>query len=263
MSDSFKQELNVSPPVVLLGSLQAGTEWPVNKRGMTNRTYPEPDWIVWFQLAKVSTTEAACLSIGWCPIEWAAWQQSVSSTAQIREIARPYLDMLAKRTDIFGNHSDAIVAIGECDKKMIDLTSARKIACAEGWDVPVEFELHPTFAPEVPLVLPPAQIPTSLSSIQRKKHVETLLLPVSSIDPVLVPTALDVPLWIINSRNFATEYLIRHTKENLFPSQTDVCSHVEGRLRKESIYGPHKRPLSVAYIRRNAIGGEWWKSNKP
>lgn len=263
MSDSLKQESKVPPEAVPLGSLPPGTKWPVNRRGMDNRTYPEPDWIEWFQRARVYTTEAACLSIGWCPIEWAEWHQSTPSTAQIREIARPYLDMLGNRADIFGNHSDAIVTIGECDRKMIDLTSARKIASAEGWDVPAEFELLPTFALEVPLVLSTAQIPTSLSSIQRQKHIGASLLPASSIDPSLVPTTLDVPLWIINSRNFATEYINRYTKQDLFPNQEDVCKHVEDRLRKEKTFGPHGRPLSAAYIRRNAIGGEWWQKNKP
>ena len=169
MSDSLKQASKVMPSLVPLGALPRGTEWPVNKRGMT-RIYPEPDWVVWLQHARVYTTEAACLSMGWCPTEWANWHQSTASKAQIREIARPYLDMLAKRADIFGNHPDAIVTVGEGSQKMIDLSSARRIACAEGWDMPDEFELPPMFVAEVssvdPAVPPTSSVATSAQEVQ-------------------------------------------------------------------------------------------------
>ncbi|MES2048134.1 MAG: hypothetical protein V4447_07025 [Pseudomonadota bacterium] len=52
--------------------------------------------------------------------------------------------MLANRTDIFGSHPNAIISVGKHDDKMIDLTSARRIASIEGWDTPEEFALPPS-----------------------------------------------------------------------------------------------------------------------
>lgn len=124
---------------VLLGSSPPGTEWRINTRRTLNRNYAEPIWIFWRQLSKVYTTEAACLSMGWCPNAWSEWDHSVPPKAQIRETARPFLDMLASRADIFGNHPDAMITVGDGGEKMIDLSSARRIAQVCGWEVPDEF----------------------------------------------------------------------------------------------------------------------------
>ena len=69
--------------------------------------------------------------------------------------------------------------------------------------------------------------------------------------------------WVVTARNFASAYIDRHKRQDLFPSQADVCSEVETKLRENKIFGSHDKPLSAAYIGRNAIQGEWWKQNKP
>jgi len=140
MSDDLTSRLDGQTEFVLLGQLPRGVTWPVNQRGMTNRNYPEPDWIIWLQRARVYTIEAACLSMGWCPIAWAEWHRNVPLAAEIRETARPYLDMLTQRSDIFGNHRDADITVGLSDEKMIGLSAARHIASVENWDVANEFK---------------------------------------------------------------------------------------------------------------------------
>lgn len=69
--------------------------------------------------------------------------------------------------------------------------------------------------------------------------------------------------WKDAARAIAMEYIERHRKRDLFPSQPDVCEHVAKILRGKKMYGPQGTPLSAAYIQRNAIQGEWWKTNKP
>ena len=69
--------------------------------------------------------------------------------------------------------------------------------------------------------------------------------------------------WMNAARKIAGEYIERHKKQKLFPSQDDVCTHLEQELRTKKIYGPQKRPLSKATILREAIQGEWWTKNKP
>lgn len=71
------------------------------------------------------------------------------------------------------------------------------------------------------------------------------------------------PDWIAKARELAKEYIDRHKKQNLFPSQADVCGHVETMMRDARIYGVHGKPVSAQYIGRNAIQGEWWRQNKP
>ena len=75
-------------------------------------------------------------------------------------------------------------------------------------------------------------------------------------------TSLNGDEWIVKAREFAKECLDRHKAKDLFPSQSDVCAHLEEKLRKEKIYGAHGKPVSASYIARNAIQGEWWKNNK-
>ena len=69
--------------------------------------------------------------------------------------------------------------------------------------------------------------------------------------------------WIVNAREIASAYIDRHKRQDLFPSQADVCREVETKLREKRIFGSHDKPLSAAYIGRNALQGEWWKQNKP
>ena len=89
------------------------------------------------------------------------------------------------------------------------------------------------------------------------------------VPPVSKPQAAPVsePVtpadWIAMARDFASAYIDRHKRQDLFPSQADVCSEVETKLRENRIFGSHDKPLSAAYIGRNAIQGEWWKQNKP
>lgn len=72
-----------------------------------------------------------------------------------------------------------------------------------------------------------------------------------------------VAAWIEAAQVIAQQYIARHKRENLFPSLKDVSEHVESELRKRGTFGPHGRPVSAAYIQRTALGGEWWKANKP
>lgn len=69
--------------------------------------------------------------------------------------------------------------------------------------------------------------------------------------------------WIEQVRAIALEYIAKHKANDLFPSQKDVCRHVESVARKQKIYGPQGKPLSQSYIQRNAIQGDWWQKNKP
>jgi hypothetical protein len=69
--------------------------------------------------------------------------------------------------------------------------------------------------------------------------------------------------WIDAARSIAIEYIERHRKNDLFPSQPDVCGHVAKIMRGQKMRGPQGKPLSAAYIQRNAIQGEWWQANKP
>lgn len=69
--------------------------------------------------------------------------------------------------------------------------------------------------------------------------------------------------WIDVARNKALEYIARHRKMDLFPSQADVCGHVSKEMREEKIYSDHGNPLSASYIQRNSIQGKWWQANKP
>ena len=57
--------------------------------------------------------------------------------------------------------------------------------------------------------------------------------------------------WIDVARNKALEYIARHRKMDLFPSQADVCGHVSKEMREEEIYSDHGKPLSASYIQRN------------
>lgn len=86
---------------------------------------------------------------------------------------------------------------------------------------------------------------------------ETLAAPAAAAEP---PAAAE---WISSAQSVASEYIQRHKELDLFPSQADVCRHVEGVMRKGAIFGSHGKPLSAAYISRNAIQGEWWQRNKP
>jgi hypothetical protein len=70
-------------------------------------------------------------------------------------------------------------------------------------------------------------------------------------------------VWKMKAEEFAKDYIERHRKQNLFPSQLDVCQAVESKMRTEEIYGAHGKPVSATYIQRNAIQGDWWKKNKP
>lgn len=69
--------------------------------------------------------------------------------------------------------------------------------------------------------------------------------------------------WIAMARDFASAYIDRHKRQDLFPSQADVCNEVEAKLRQNRIFGSHDKPLSAAYIGRNALQGTWWQQNKP
>lgn len=68
--------------------------------------------------------------------------------------------------------------------------------------------------------------------------------------------------WVAHAVDFAKKYIDRHKEQGLFPSQANVCDHVECKLRENSIFGSHGKPLSASYILRNAIQGDWWKQNK-
>jgi hypothetical protein len=89
-------------------------------------------------------------------------------------------------------------------------------------------------------------------------------MPVSTPQPApasgpVTPAAV----WLVEALEIAKLYIDRHREQDLFPSQSDVCGHVARKLRENRIFGSHSKPLSAAYIGRNAIQGEWWKQNKP
>lgn len=67
--------------------------------------------------------------------------------------------------------------------------------------------------------------------------------------------------WIVKAREFALKYIERHSEKDLYPSLNDVARHLEGKLRDEEVYGAHGKPPSAAYIKRNALQGDWWQRN--
>jgi hypothetical protein len=84
--------------------------------------------------------------------------------------------------------------------------------------------------------------------------------PESDAPPAPVATLVG---WIELVRAIALEYIAKHKASDLFPSQRDVCEHVEKEARARKIYGPQGTPISAKYIQRNAIQGEWWKRHRP
>ena len=90
--------------------------------------------------------------------------------------------------------------------------------------------------------------------------------PVADNEPAAAPRkAQDAGAgsWKATAQAIASEYIAKHRRQDLFPSQDDVCNHVEEIMRKRKIYSDHDKPLSAKYIQRNAIQGDWWKANKP
>lgn len=67
--------------------------------------------------------------------------------------------------------------------------------------------------------------------------------------------------WKVEARRLAIEYLDKHKKMDLFPSQSDVCKYVADAMRDKGIFGRQGKPLEANYIQRNAIQGEWWQGN--
>ncbi len=67
--------------------------------------------------------------------------------------------------------------------------------------------------------------------------------------------------WVTQAQAIAKAFLSTHWEKNLFPSQKDVCKHVEKITREQKIFGTHGKPLEASYILRNAIQGPWWKKN--
>lgn len=95
------------------------------------------------------------------------------------------------------------------------------------------------------------------------QYSETNLTPATML-PVLTqqPAPATSADWIAKAQEFAKILIDRHKKEDLFPSQQDVCIKIEKQLRESKIFGSHGKPLSASYILRNAIQGDWWKQNK-
>ncbi len=69
--------------------------------------------------------------------------------------------------------------------------------------------------------------------------------------------------WIESARSLAVEYISRHKKQNLFPTQKDVSAYIAVEFRNRRITGPTGRPMEATYIQRNAIQGNWWQAHKP
>jgi hypothetical protein len=111
--------------------------------------------------------------------------------------------------------------------------------------------------------------PSSLSSSGDLPELPPLRSPLEeetvkpSSTPSLEPSARAAPEWIASAREIAGQYLARHKQNDLYPSLKDVCAHVEEQLRAKRTFGAHHRPLSAAYIGRNALQGDWWSANKP
>jgi len=66
--------------------------------------------------------------------------------------------------------------------------------------------------------------------------------------------------WITQAQAIAKEYLSRHNANDLHPSLEETSEYVAVRMRKLKVYGPHKKPLEPAYIKRHALQSEFWKS---
>lgn len=67
--------------------------------------------------------------------------------------------------------------------------------------------------------------------------------------------------WIVKAREFALKYIERHRENDLFPALDDVARHLEKKLKDEKVFSEHGKPLSAAYIKRNALQGDWWQQN--
>jgi hypothetical protein len=122
----------------------------------------------------------------------------------------------------------------------------------------------------------------TMYSPQVKRTLQQLVILVSELDrfiPMLVsPLSEDVAqpsatssvalasavmLWTEHAQAAAARYIARHKAQNLYPSQTDVANAVEVELRTDGVMGDNGRPVSAAYIARNALRGKWWAQNKP
>jgi hypothetical protein len=66
--------------------------------------------------------------------------------------------------------------------------------------------------------------------------------------------------WIIQAQAIAKSYLSRHNTESLHPNIKETSEHVAAEMRKLKIYGPHKKPLEPAYIKRHALQSAFWKN---
>jgi len=65
--------------------------------------------------------------------------------------------------------------------------------------------------------------------------------------------------WVAKAQGIGASYLEKHKINGLFPSQQNVADHVAKILRSEHVLSDMGKPLSSAYILRNALQGAWWK----
>jgi hypothetical protein len=105
----------------------------------------------------------------------------------------------------------------------------------------------------------PSQL-TSLIQANEPAEVSVLTVKVDANPHISGEVTKD---WAKAARAIAKEYITRHKARDLFPSQADVCRHLESELRSRKHYGPHGTPLSKTTILREAIQGDWWQANKP
>lgn len=98
-----------------------------------------------------------------------------------------------------------------------------------------------------------------LREVASQVATETTTLAADAIADVEQPESAS---WVEHAREIALEYIDRHVKQDLYPTQDDVADHLEKECRARKVFGP-RGPLGASTIKREAIQGDWWTQNKP
>ena len=209
-----------------IASEEGKRKWPAawGEPSKEERPVPPPKWKIWIATRRVSLQNAILLSLDYDPTFFRG--ESISH--------------LLDNDPVKGRFKERLEMLRECHTgPTIRLSDFASLAESEfNWeglpDQLKELTTKPAGAPE-------AQNDAATGDAR--------------LDPKMK--------WTVEACRLALEYIARHKKNNLYPTQKDVCKHVANEMREQKIYGSQARPLEPNYIQRNAIQGEWWQANKP
>ncbi|WP_261314298.1 hypothetical protein [Burkholderia latens] len=228
---------------------------PTATKSGKGMTHIKPNWSVWRHMLKASLSDAVCLS---CNVNPGAAtlnpiQHGIAHLLGLDFVGWDVTRTIAERLSIARSHSGTGGTLptltGDKDGEVYLATFAEWAVNTMNWTVPDELRALASGA--VPDAAS-SDVATATEASQPRTETRSDGDAASS----------DAP-WISTARDLALTYIGRHKKQNLFPTQDDVCKHLESELRDAKIYGHHNRPLAKDYIKRNAIQGKWWRANKP